>query len=351
MGERGICSSSSSLPLRLVWIIVPLIVVSGLVGLTGTRTSNWVFTSNHYPWVWSSVVQSSSSYNSAIFVGPNSTLRGSEQEGSGAHSDLNPSLKSVLDKPVLQSKKLQLMEIKRKTQTLYPQVPCIGTPTPFRGATWKWKSNSRYSSTKKESSTQFFTTVRAGAYMRWREILFTIWRLASSAQKIPKKAHVFFLPFSVSSIVRFVYERESHNWAPLKQTVKDYVHLVGRKYPYWNRSLGADHFMLACHDWGPELSSAVPDLYKNSIRALCNANTSEGFNPTKDVSFPEILLHDGTMNHLLGGAIPFQTPGIGFLCRWGPWPLLGRSSSSIGKTRTKTCKSTSTSRRAFPITG
>ena len=67
--------------------------------------------------------------------------------------------------------------------------------------------------------------------------------------KDPEKAHVFFLPFSVSSIVRFVYERESHNWAPLKQTVKDYVDLVGRKYPYWNRSLGADHFMLACHDW------------------------------------------------------------------------------------------------------
>lgn len=63
---------------------------------------------------------------------------------------------------------------------------------------------------------------------------------------------------------------------------------------------------------GPELSSAVPDLYKNSIRALCNANTSEGFNPTKDVSFPEILLPDGSMNHLLGGPSPSRRPILAF---------------------------------------
>ncbi|KAJ8537720.1 hypothetical protein K7X08_014260 [Anisodus acutangulus] len=129
----------------------------------------------------------------------------------------------------------------------------------------------------------------------------------------PEKAHVFFLPISVTAIVHFIYDRNSkEHWNPMKQTLTDYINLVSGKYPYWNRSQGADHFMLACHDWGPELSKAVPDLYKNSIRALCNANTSEGFKPSKDVSFPEILLPGGTMDGLIGGPSPSRRSILAF---------------------------------------
>ncbi|KAG4959595.1 hypothetical protein AAZX31_13G131700 [Glycine max] len=119
--------------------------------------------------------------------------------------------------------------------------------------------------------------------------------------KDPKKAHVFFLPFSVVMMVRFVYERDSRDFGPIKKTVIDYVNLIATRYPYWNRSLGADHFMLACHDWGPEASFSLPYLHKNSIRVLCNANTSEGFKPAKDVSFPEINLQTGSINGFVGG--------------------------------------------------
>ena len=65
----------------------------------------------------------------------------------------------------------------------------------------------------------------------------------------PEKAHVFFLPFSVAMMVRFVYVHDSHDFGPIRKTVTDYVHVIAGRYPYWNRSLGADHFMLACHDW------------------------------------------------------------------------------------------------------
>ncbi|CAK7343326.1 unnamed protein product [Dovyalis caffra] len=130
--------------------------------------------------------------------------------------------------------------------------------------------------------------------------------------KNPDKAHVYFLPFSVAMMVQFVYVRESRDFGPISRTVSDYISLISGKYPYWNRSLGADHFMLACHDWGPEASFSVPHLGKNSIRALCNANTSEKFNPIKDVSFPEINLQTGSIKGFVGGPSPSRRSVLAF---------------------------------------
>ncbi|XP_038883057.1 probable glycosyltransferase At5g03795 [Benincasa hispida] len=130
--------------------------------------------------------------------------------------------------------------------------------------------------------------------------------------KDPEKAHVFFLPLSVAMLVRFVYVHDSHDFTPIRHTVVDYINVIGTKYPFWNRTLGADHFMLSCHDWGPEASKSVPHLYKNSIRVLCNANTSEGFNPSKDVSFPEINLQTGFLTGFLGGPSPSRRPILAF---------------------------------------
>ena len=45
---------------------------------------------------------------------------------------------------------------------------------------------------------------------------------------------------------------------------------------------------------------------------LCNANTSEGFNPSKDVSFPEIHLRTGEMSGLIGGLSPSRRSILGF---------------------------------------
>nr|GLL36361.1 probable glycosyltransferase At5g03795 isoform X2 [Ipomoea trifida] len=128
----------------------------------------------------------------------------------------------------------------------------------------------------------------------------------------PDKAHLYFLPFSITVLSKLVYEPSSHDWTPMKTTALDYVNSVARKYPFWNRTLGADHFMLSCHDWGPEISFAVPNLHNNSIRALCNANTSERFDPKKDVSIPEIFLPSGTMKGLLGGPSPSKRPVLVF---------------------------------------
>lgn len=66
--------------------------------------------------------------------------------------------------------------------------------------------------------------------------------------KDPEKAHVFFLPFSVVTGLRYGYERVSQESSPQRNIVTDYVNVIAARYPYWNRSLGADHFTLACHD-------------------------------------------------------------------------------------------------------
>ncbi|XP_049415456.1 probable glycosyltransferase At5g25310 [Solanum stenotomum] len=130
----------------------------------------------------------------------------------------------------------------------------------------------------------------------------------------PHSAHVYFMPFSVAWMVKFLYVPLSYNLAPLKQYVSDYVRLISTKYPFWNRTHGADHFMLSCHDWAPVASKGNDFLYNTSIRVLCNANSSEGFNPQKDVSLPEIYLYNGVVSPKLQSppSANISRPYLGF---------------------------------------
>ncbi|KAL7164189.1 hypothetical protein ACSBR2_040161 [Camellia fascicularis] len=122
------------------------------------------------------------------------------------------------------------------------------------------------------------------------------------------RAHVYFMPFSVTWMVKYLYKPLSYNLTPLKNFVSDYVRVISTKHPFWNRTHGADHFMLSCHDWGPHASQGDPVLYNTSIRILCNANSSEGFNPQKDVSLPEIHLYTGDISPKLLSPRPPNTP-------------------------------------------
>ncbi|KAK6118363.1 hypothetical protein DH2020_047934 [Rehmannia glutinosa] len=109
----------------------------------------------------------------------------------------------------------------------------------------------------------------------------------------PDEAHVFFLPIGFTNIVHYLYTpRVDYNRRHLQNVIEDYVGVVANRYPYWNRSGGADHFFVACHDWGPDATGGNPELFRNLIRVLCNANVSEGFNPTRDVPLPEIKVPD-----------------------------------------------------------
>lgn len=66
----------------------------------------------------------------------------------------------------------------------------------------------------------------------------------------PDEAHLFLIPISIVKIVNLLYKPlVTYARDQLQRVVLDYVRVVADKYPYWNRSLGADHFLLSCHDW------------------------------------------------------------------------------------------------------
>lgn len=67
--------------------------------------------------------------------------------------------------------------------------------------------------------------------------------------KDPEEAHVYFMPFSVVVMVQYLYEPGAMDMDAIGNTLADYVHTISHKHPFWNTSLGADHFMLSCHDW------------------------------------------------------------------------------------------------------
>ncbi|XP_038880635.1 probable glycosyltransferase At3g07620 isoform X2 [Benincasa hispida] len=104
----------------------------------------------------------------------------------------------------------------------------------------------------------------------------------------PKKAHLFYLPFS-SQLLRSAFsEQNSKNRNNLEEHLGNYVDLIRNKHQFWNRTGGADHFLVACHDWATKLTR---NHMKNCIRALCNANAARGFQIGKDTSLPVTNIH------------------------------------------------------------
>jgi xylogalacturonan beta-1,3-xylosyltransferase len=70
-----------------------------------------------------------------------------------------------------------------------------------------------------------------------------------SAQN-PDEAHVFMLPLSVANIVRYLYDPlTTYSRDQLMRVTIDYTNIIAHKYTYWNRTKGADHFIVSCHDW------------------------------------------------------------------------------------------------------
>ena len=70
---------------------------------------------------------------------------------------------------------------------------------------------------------------------------------------------------------------------------QDYVKSLISKYPYWNRTLGADHFFVTCHDIGVIVTERILHLMKNIIRVVCSPSYYFQYVPRKDITLPQII--------------------------------------------------------------
>ncbi|XP_028779718.1 probable glycosyltransferase At5g03795 isoform X1 [Neltuma alba] len=128
--------------------------------------------------------------------------------------------------------------------------------------------------------------------------------------KDPKKAHLFYLPFSSRMLQEALYVKNSHSHKNLIEYLNNYVDMIGGKYPFWNRTGGADHFLAACHDWAP---AETRQRMSNCIKALCNADIKEGFVFGKDVSLPEtFVINSRNPTKDLGGFRISRRPNLAF---------------------------------------
>ncbi|KAG8383626.1 hypothetical protein BUALT_Bualt04G0033600 [Buddleja alternifolia] len=100
----------------------------------------------------------------------------------------------------------------------------------------------------------------------------------------PDRADLFFIPISCHKM-----RGKGISYENMTLIVQNYVESLISKYPYWNRTLGADHFFVTCHDVGVRATEGLPNLVKNSIRVVCSPSYDVGFIPHKDVALPQVL--------------------------------------------------------------
>ena len=92
----------------------------------------------------------------------------------------------------------------------------------------------------------------------------------------PEEAHLFFVlfpsDFSARSISRFVRD-------------------LRFELPYWNRTLGADHFYMSCTGLSYESDRNLVELKKNSVQISCFPTPHGKFIPHKDITLPPLTLN------------------------------------------------------------
>ena len=103
----------------------------------------------------------------------------------------------------------------------------------------------------------------------------------------PEQANFFFVPVRCAA-QRFSVASRAEGQVKAEEATRGIVEHIKHTLPYWNRSLGSDHFFLCTHDMGASCAaSADPHLLKHAIAIVNTAEYNDPFfSPHKDISLP-----------------------------------------------------------------
>ncbi|KAI5679708.1 hypothetical protein M9H77_00935 [Catharanthus roseus] len=108
--------------------------------------------------------------------------------------------------------------------------------------------------------------------------------------KNPYEANLFYLPFSIAGLRND--KRISVDGIP--NFIRNYIFNISRRYPFWNRTNGADHFYVACHSVGRSAMAKVVEAKLNAIQVVCSSSYFiQGYVSHKDASIPQIWPRKG----------------------------------------------------------
>ncbi|KAK8701717.1 hypothetical protein V6N13_020096 [Hibiscus sabdariffa] len=114
--------------------------------------------------------------------------------------------------------------------------------------------------------------------------------------KDPNEADLFYMPFSIADM------RHDPRIGPqgLQDFIKSYIFNISSKYPFWNRTGGADHFYVACHSISRIAMDKVVEAKENAIQLVCSSTYFvPSYFPHKDVSLPQIWPKEGDPKSLV----------------------------------------------------
>ncbi|KAJ4719949.1 Exostosin-like protein [Melia azedarach] len=106
-------------------------------------------------------------------------------------------------------------------------------------------------------------------------LLFSSLLNSSFITQDPEQAHLFFIPFSSNISTR---------------SLARVINTIRNDFPFWNRSLGADHFYISCEGFSFGSDRNVLELKKNSIQISCFPTPRDKFVPHKDVTLPPLAV-------------------------------------------------------------